>query len=198
MYGSCDIKRYRQICNFGPFFAVLTPWNTAKPKFWKKSKSTWRYYHFIYKYHKWRSYDVCFLRYGAQGTEFVFTLGFFLPFYSCLPSTPLRPSHLTTQTIKIFKKWKTLLEISSFYTVHQNLWSDEVQFLSYGMQQTDGQMDRSAERCFSLPFLFPKPYPFCISPFSLETCNPPPSWYLSPENTRFCDDTLESEKLKTT
>ena len=107
MHGSCDIKRYRQICNFGSFFAVLTPWNTTKPKF--RKKSTWRYYHFIYKYHKWRSYDVCFLRYGAQWTEFVFTLGFFLPFYSCLPSTPLPPFHLTTHAIKIFKKWKKLL-----------------------------------------------------------------------------------------
>ena len=37
MYGFCDIKRYRQICNFGSFFAVLTPWNTTKPKFWKKA-----------------------------------------------------------------------------------------------------------------------------------------------------------------
>ena len=115
MYGSCDIKRYRQICNFGSFFAVLTQWNTTKSKFWKK-KTTWRYYHFIYKYHKWGSYDLCFLIYGAPGTEFFLTLGFFLPFYPCLPPTHLPLSHLTTQTINIFKKWKKLLEISSFYT----------------------------------------------------------------------------------
>ena len=32
-------------------------------------------------YHKWRLYDVCFLRYGARQTEFFVILDHFLPFY---------------------------------------------------------------------------------------------------------------------
>ena len=31
----------------------------------KNSKSTWIYYHFTHAYHKWQSYDVWFLSYGA-------------------------------------------------------------------------------------------------------------------------------------
>ena len=57
--------------------------------------------------HKWKLYDVWFLRYWAWQTEFFLILDNFLPFYS--------PS-LTTQRIKILKKWKKQLEISSFYT----------------------------------------------------------------------------------
>ena len=38
-------------------------------------------------HHKWRSYDVRFLRYGAQQTEFFVILGLFLPIY---PTNNLR------------------------------------------------------------------------------------------------------------
>ena len=46
-------------------------------------------------YLKWRSYDVCFLRYGAQQTEFLSFWG------TCCPLTPM-----TTQKIKILKKMR--------------------------------------------------------------------------------------------
>ena len=36
--------------------------------------------------HKWKSYDVWFLRYGMWQTEFFLTLEHFLPFYS--PNNP--------------------------------------------------------------------------------------------------------------
>ena len=37
---------------------------------WKiKSLKPWRYYHFTNVYHKWQSYDVWLLRYGAQQTD---------------------------------------------------------------------------------------------------------------------------------
>ena len=49
----------------------------------KKKKNTWRYYHFIYVYHKWQSLDAWLLRYGVQRTEFNVVLGFFLPFHPC-------------------------------------------------------------------------------------------------------------------
>ena len=35
----------------------------------KMKKWTWRYYHFTHVYHKWQSYDVWFLKYGAWQTE---------------------------------------------------------------------------------------------------------------------------------
>ena len=43
------------------------------------------------------------------------------------------PSPLKTPKIKISKKWKKLLEISSFYTIVPI----EVQFLRYGVRQTE-------------------------------------------------------------
>ena len=42
---------------------------------------------------------------------------------------------LTARKIKILKKWKKRLEISSFAYVYQNLWSDDVRFLRYGAWQ---------------------------------------------------------------
>ena len=50
--------------------------------------------------HKWQSYDVWFLKYGVQWTEFFIIMDHFLPFYP-----------LTTRKIKILKKWKRTLEI---------------------------------------------------------------------------------------
>ena len=49
-------------------------------------------------------HDVWFLRYKARQTECFVILVYFLPLYP-----------LTTQKIKILKKWKKLLEISWFY-----------------------------------------------------------------------------------
>ena len=57
----------------------------------------------------------------AQGIEFLAIWGHFLPF-----------DPLTTPKIKFLKKWKTLLEISSFYTsVHHKWQSYDVWFLKY-------------------------------------------------------------------
>ena len=66
-----------------------------KSKFWKNEKKAWRYYHFTLAYHKWWSYDVWFLIYGAQQTEFFGILDYF---FGLLPP-------LTTQKIKILQKW---------------------------------------------------------------------------------------------
>ena len=51
----------------------------------KKKKMAWditRLY--VHVYHKWRSYDIWFLKYKMQQTKFFDILGHFLPFY--LPS----------------------------------------------------------------------------------------------------------------
>ena len=60
---------------------------------WKKKNNS-GYYHFIHVYHKWKSYDVCFLRYEAWQS--------FLPFWAIFcPFTPL-----TTQKNQHFEKMK--------------------------------------------------------------------------------------------
>ena len=81
----------RIFCHFGPFFALLSHSQPEKPKFWNNEKNTWRYYHFTLVYHKWQSYDVSFLRYGARQTDFFVIWTIFGSF------TPL-----TTQKIKVW------------------------------------------------------------------------------------------------
>ena len=56
------------------------------------------------------------------------------------PFTPL-----TAQKIKISKKWKKRLEISSFTHEYQKLWLDNVQFLRNGAQRTDRQTVRKSD-----------------------------------------------------
>ena len=73
MYGSWDMEYSRQ--NLFSFWTIFCPL-TKKSKFWKK---TCRYHQLTFVYHKWQPYDVSFLRYRVQQTEF---LGdYFLPFW---------------------------------------------------------------------------------------------------------------------
>ena len=87
----------RIFCHFGPFFALLPPNNLKNQNFEKMKKPPWRYYHFRQVYHKWKSYDVWFLRYGAWQTELFVILDRFLPFY---PSNNLKNLNFE-KTIKI-------------------------------------------------------------------------------------------------
>ena len=61
-------------------FYLSAPWHLGKSKFYNWKKNTWRYYHFTCLHSKWQSYDVWFLRYGAQLTEFFHILDLFYPF----------------------------------------------------------------------------------------------------------------------
>ena len=70
-------------------------------KWKKKKKNCWRYHH---RYQKPQSYEVQFLRSGVRQNVLSFSA------ISC-PFTPL-----PTRTIKILKKWKHYLEMSSFFT----------------------------------------------------------------------------------
>ena len=70
----------RIFCHSGQFFALLHPYRPRKSKFLKNWKNTWRYYHFKNVHHKWQSYDVWFLRYGMQQTEFLSFWTVFCPF----------------------------------------------------------------------------------------------------------------------
>ena len=63
----------------GHFLSFQPPDNLENQNF-KIEKNTWRYYHFTHLHHKWQSYDVWFLRYGVQQTEFFVILDHFLPF----------------------------------------------------------------------------------------------------------------------
>ena len=82
--------------------------NKKKSEFWKnekkKKKNCCRYHHFTHRYQKPQSLEVQFLRSGVRPN--------FLSF--CAISCPFTP--LSTRKIKILKKWKNHLEMSSFYT----------------------------------------------------------------------------------
>ena len=73
--------------------------------FEKIKKNTRRYHYFTPVHQKSWCYDLQFLKYRVWRTE----IGNYGSFFALL--TP----SLKTQTIRILKKWKTLLEISSFY-----------------------------------------------------------------------------------
>ena len=75
-YGMWQTEYFVILCHFCPFTPLLAP----KIKIWKKCKKSHRYYPFKHVYHKWRSYDVWFLRYKARRTEFFVNLGHFLSF----------------------------------------------------------------------------------------------------------------------
>ena len=94
--------RYRQnFLSFWVIFALLpSPLMISNIKIKKKQKKMAGYIILLYipVYHKWRSYDIWFLK-------FLTFWAIFCPF-----------SHLTTWKIKVLKKWKKQLEILSFYT----------------------------------------------------------------------------------
>ena len=113
----------RIFCHYGPFFPLLPTYGRRKSKSWKKEKSTWRYYHFTYVYHKWHSYDIWFFRYGVQQTNFFCHFG---PFFCPL-------TLLTTWKIKILKNWKNPWRYHYFTQVYQKSWSYAILFLRHGM-----------------------------------------------------------------
>ena len=115
MHGPWNIKcKGQSFLSFWAIFSLLTLLTTQNIKILKKWKKPWRYYHFTLVYHKWKSYDVWFLRQGAQQTEFLVILGYFLSFTPC-PLPPTRSPSLTTQIIKTLKKSKKHLQISFGY-----------------------------------------------------------------------------------
>ena len=87
-YRAWRTERIVILDHFLPFY----PKNLKK---WKKTKKHWRY-HFIHVYHKWQSYNVCFLRYGTWRTKSFVILDRFLPFYP--------PNNPRTQSFEKMKK----------------------------------------------------------------------------------------------
>ena len=88
MYYSWDMECYRQ--NFFSFWTLFCPFSPPSPtlttqrikilKNWKKTLL--RYHHFTQVHHKWQSYDIWFLRYQLQQTDFFCHLG---AFFALLP-----------------------------------------------------------------------------------------------------------------
>ena len=109
-----------------PFYPLnnLKNKNEKKKKKWKK---VWRCYHFIQVHHKWKSFDVWFLRYGAQDIFFLI-LGHFLIFYPT--------NNLKNQNIEKIKKstWRyhhftqVYQKSWSCYTVPEIVWHDRCNF----------------------------------------------------------------------
>ena len=126
IYGSWDMERNR--LNFLSFWTIfcpftsLTTWEIKILKKWRK-KNACRYYHFIHVYHKWKSYDVYFQRYGTWQTNFFSFSTILCPF------TPL-----TSQKNKILKKRKNTW-IYHFTQVYQKSWSYTIPFLRHGAWQ---------------------------------------------------------------
>ena len=57
--------------HFWPFFSLLPHYSAQKLKLAKNVENTWRYYPFTHEYHKWRSYDIWFLRHKTKQTKFL-------------------------------------------------------------------------------------------------------------------------------
>ena len=125
MYTSWDME-CDNFLSFWAIFCSFTPLLTLKIKIWKKCKKTpWRYYSITYVYLKWRSYDIWFLRYKAQGIEFFLS---FLAIF-CPLTLPI------TQKIKILKKMKKVPGDIIFHlrTINEHY---DVWFLRYGLRRT--------------------------------------------------------------
>ena len=86
-------------------FLSIYPLKTQKLKFWKNEKNAWKYYHFTQVYQKLGS---CYTvpEVGRHGCNCYFSFWT----YFCL-FTPI-----TAWKMKISKKWKKHLQMSSFYT----------------------------------------------------------------------------------
>ena len=72
-----------KFCILEPFFALLSPTSRSRiSKFWKikKKKAGDFILLYIHVYHKWRSYDIWFLKCKVRQTEIFDIFGDFLPF----------------------------------------------------------------------------------------------------------------------
>ena len=119
IYGVWQTKFFLTVDNFLPFYS---PSNPENHNFEKNEKNKLRYYHFIHVHHKWKSYDVCFLRYKAWQTDFFVVLDHFLPFYP-------------TNNPKKSKFWKNEIQTwryHHFKQEYQKLWSYAIPFLIHG------------------------------------------------------------------
>ena len=111
-------------CHFWTFFCPFTPPTTQKNKILKKWKICLKISSFYISVPK-----ITFICYIVPETccmtdkIVIFHFGYFLLFY------------------QILKNEKNAWKSHHFTNVYQKLWSDDVRFLRYDVQQTDGQKD---------------------------------------------------------
>ena len=109
MYGSSDMECNRQnFLSFWTIFCPFTPLTTQKNQNFEKMKTTPGDIIILHKCTK-NDNHICKVPEILSTTDKIFC--YFGPFFALLPPTPL-----TTQKIKILKKWKKCLEILLFYT----------------------------------------------------------------------------------
>ena len=132
MYGFWDIECSGQ--NFLSFLTVFCPFNPLKPQKIKIWKNAWRYHHFTQMYQKSWSYATLFLWYNVWRMQLLFfILGFLYPF-----------TLLTTQKIKVLKKWKMRLGRSSLYTCVPKImiiWCTVLKIWCATDRRTDGRTE---------------------------------------------------------
>ena len=132
MYGSWDIVHDKCNCyfSFRAIFCPFTPQQPKKPKFWKNEK---------------RPGDIIILNMCTKNYDQIMHSSWdmlhdrcnYFSFWAIFcPFTPL-----TAWKIKILKNEKNIWRYHHFTYEYQKLWSDDVQFLRYAVQQTDRWMD---------------------------------------------------------
>ena len=105
MCDSWDTESNRQtFLSFCCIFCSFTPFTTSKIKVLKKMKKIPEDNIILHLFTTNDNHMIYDLRYGVWQTEFFAILDYFLPFYTPPPPPPPRYL-LTTQKIKILKKW---------------------------------------------------------------------------------------------
>ena len=152
MYGSWNMEHSgHNFLSIWTNFCHFTPLHTWKIKNLKTWKNACRY-HFTHVYHKWQSYDICFLRYGARQI--------FLSFWTIFcPFTHNNPNNSKS---KFWKNENKNLEINLHKCTknHYMLWYSCDR---YGMRQI------FIFRSFWAIF-----YPFTLKKSRLKKCNNTP------------------------
>ena len=137
-------KTDKKICHFGPYFALLPPplLMISKIKILKKYKKRMPgdiiFLH-IHVYHKWRSYDIWFLKHKVQQTEMFVTLGHSLPFQPA--------DNPQNQNFKIEESTWRYYHLTNLH----HKWQYDIWFPGYGVWQTEFFL---IVNCF-LPFYLP-------------------------------------------
>ena len=128
----------RTFCNVGLFFVL---WPNQQPKNLRFKKKMKKMPGDIIILHKCtKNHDpILYCSWGMARDRHNFYFSFWAIFCSFNP--------LTTQKIKILKKWKRNAWRYYYFThVYQKLWSPDVWFLRYGTWQTDRWVDGWLEK----------------------------------------------------
>ena len=132
MHGSWDTEEERQnFLSFWAIFVLSPPPNDPENENFEKKKTMNKLLWdiillYINVYHKWRSYDIWFLKYKVPQTEMFVILGHFLPFW-----TPNNPENQN------FKIGNSTWWYYHFTHLHHKWQSFDVWLLRYGKQQTE-------------------------------------------------------------